>query len=181
MARKTSGTLFLRKTVETNGATYASGNIDVSAYVNPLDGDVLRVKKCWFEWASDSGGPVLAADVNSTDGTASAMAQLTTLSQDSIKQMTNSSLFAKHQITMTVDNTSGTTLIILKSEDFAMNPAEFTDGFLVASDTIQLGVNCAPSPQTFASDIECQVIIECERVKMSEKDAFALISEQSQD
>lgn len=181
MAKKTSGKLYLRKTVETNGSTFNSGNIDISAYVNPLEGEVLRVNKVWGEWASDTGGAILTADVDGTDGSASAMAQLTTVSQDSIKQMVNSSLFFKTQLYCTVDNASGTQLFTLMREDNSMNPAEFDEGFLVASDIIQVGVNCSPAPQAFVSDIEFQVLIECERVKMSEKDAFAILSAQQQD
>lgn len=181
MAKKTSGTLYLRKTVETNGSTFNSGNIDVSAYVNPLDGEVLRIKKVWGEWASDSGGAILTADVDGTDGSASAMAQLTTVSQDSIKQIVDSSLFFKTQLYCTVDNASGTQLFTLMREDNAMNPTDFEDGFLVASDIIQVGVNCSPAPQAFVSDIEFQVLIECERVKMSQSDAFAVLSAQQQD
>jgi hypothetical protein len=181
MAKKTSGKLYLRKSVETNGSTYNSGNIDISAYVNPLEGEVLRVNKVWGEWASDNGGSILTSDVDATDGTASAMAQLTTVSQDSIKVMTNSSLFFKTQLYCSVDNASGTQLFTLMREDNAMNPTNFEEGFLVASDIIQVGVNCTPAPQSFVSDIEFQVLIECERVKMSEKDAFAVLSAQQQD
>lgn len=180
MARKSSGTLYLRKVVETNGSTYNSANIDISAYVNPLDGEVLRIKQVWGEWASDSGGAILTADVG-VDASASVMAQLTTVSQTSIKQMVNSSMFYKTQLYCATDNQSGTNNFILFHEDNAMNPVDFEDGFLVASDIIQVGINCSPSPHTFAANIEFQVIIECERVKMSEKDAFAVLSAQQQD
>jgi len=179
MARKQSSTFFLRKTLDTSGATYQSSNIDISSFVNTLQGDVLRINQVWFEWTSDSGSAIQTADVDATDGTASAMAQLTTESQTSIQQLNNTSLIAKHQLYMTVDNASGTQLLTLKSEDNSMNPADFDDGFLVASDIIQLGVNCSPSPHAFANDIKACVLIECEQVKMTAKDAQAILLSQA--
>jgi hypothetical protein len=179
MAKKDSGPLYLRTVCETNGSTYNSTNLDVSAYVDPLDGKVLRIKKVWAEWCSDNGGTITAADIG-VDLTAAATAQLSTVSQDSLKPLTNSALFFKTQIYGTCDNTSGNNNITMMHEDNAMNPADFEDGFFVASDVIQLGVD-SDTPHAFANDIECQILIEAERVKMSEKDAFAVISAQQQD
>ena len=179
MARKDSGTLYLRTVCETDGSNYNSTNLDVSAYVDPLDGKVLRIKKVWAEWCSDNGGTITAADIG-VDLTSAATAQLSTISQDSLKPLTNSALFFKTQIYATTDNTSGNNNITMMHEDNSMNPADFSDGFYVASDVIQLGVD-SDSPHSFTANVECQVLIECERVKMSEKDAFAIISAQQQD
>lgn len=181
MAKKDSGPIYLRATCESGGAgTFTTTNIDVSAYVDPLDGKVLRVKQVWGEWASDNGGTIKTADVG-VDVTAAAMAQLTSVSQTSIKPMTNSSLFFKTQLYCATDNQSGTNNLILMREDNAMNPADYADGFFVASDVIQVGVHEAASPHGFAAPVEFQVLIEAERVRMSEKDAFSIISTQQQD
>jgi len=178
MARKSSSTFFLRKTLDTDGSTYQSSNIDISSFVNTLQGDVLRINQVWFEWTSTSGSAIQTEDVG-VDTSASAMAQLTTESQTSIKQLNNTSLIAKHQLYMTTDNQSGTNNLILRSEDSAMNPADFDDGFLVASDIIQLGVNCTPAPHDFDDNIKACVLIECEQVKMTAKDAQAILLSQA--
>jgi hypothetical protein len=179
MASKTGSVFYLRKGVDTDGTSFNSSNIDISAYIDTLDGKVLRVNQVWFEWTSDDGGPIECADVHAADGTCSAVAQLTTESQDGIQPLTNNSMFAKHQIYHTVDNTSGTVLMTMVHEDDSMNPADFNDGYLVANDTIQLGVSCSPSPHTYASDIRCVVLLEVEQVKMSAKDAQTILLSQS--
>ena len=178
MASKTGSVFYLRKGVDTNGTSFNSSNIDISAYIDTLDGKVLRVNQVWFEWTSNDGGPIETADAG-VDVTASAVAQLTTESQDGIQPLTNNSMFAKHQIYHATDNQSGTNNFIMIHEDDSMNPADFNDGYLVANDTIQLGVSCSPSPHTYANDIRCVVLLEVEQVKMSAKDAQTILLSQS--
>ena len=179
MARKSSSVFYLRKGVDTDGVSFNSSNIDISAYIDTLKGSVLRINQVWFEWTSDDGGPIECADVHASDGTCSAVAQLTTESQDGIQPLSNTSMIAKHQIYHTVDNTSGTLLMTMIHEDNSMNPADFNDGFLVANDTIQLGVSSSPSPHNYASDIRCVALLECEQVKMTASDAQAVLLSQS--
>ena len=62
-SRARSGTFFLRKEQDTNGTTFAEGSIDVSSFVNVLQGELLRVKQCWFSWTSDNGSSVQGADL----------------------------------------------------------------------------------------------------------------------
>lgn len=178
MARKSSSVFYLRKLVETNAGTFASADIDISAYIDTLKGNVLRVNQVWFEWTSDNGAPITVADVG-VDHTVTAAAQITTESQTGLVPLTNTSLVAKHQIYMTTEDASGTNLLTNYHEDRAMNPADFDDGFLIANDTIQLGVNDGASPHDFSSPVRCSVILECEQVKMSAKDAQAILLSQA--
>jgi len=64
-------------------------------------------------------------------------------------------------------------------EDRAMNPADFKDGFIVASDNIQFAVKSATGAAEFSANIRCCVILECEQVKMSAKDAQAILLSQA--
>ena len=178
MASKTGSVFYLRKGVDTNGTAFNSSNIDISAYIDTLNGKVLRVNQVWFEWTSDDGGPIECADVGA-DETCSAVAQLTTETQDGIQPLTNNSMFAKHQIYHTTEDVSGTNLMSMIHEDNSMNPADFNDGYLVANDTIQLGVSASPSPHTYANDIRCVVLLEVERVKMTANDAQTVLLSQS--
>jgi hypothetical protein len=178
MAKKDSSVFYLRKAVDTDGGTFASSDIDISAYIDTLKGNVLRVSKVWFEWTSDDGGPIETADVGA-DKTCSAVAQITTESQTGIQPLSNTSMVAKHQIYHTTDNTSGTNNFIMIHEDTAMNPADFDDGFLVANDTIQLGLSQSPSPHTYDNNIRCVIMLECEQVKMSASDAQAILLSQA--
>lgn len=178
MARKSSGVFYLRKYVETNAGNYASKDIDISAYIDTLKGSVLRINQVWFEWTSDDGSPIEVADVG-VDKSVNAGCQIVTESQTSLQPLSNTSLVAKHQLYLTTDNQSGTNNLILMHEDRAMNPADFDDGYLVANDTIQVGVQDSAAPHTFANPVRCAVILECEQVKMSAKDAQAILLSQS--
>jgi len=179
MARKESSVFYLRKGVDTDGTAFNSSNMDISAYIDTLQGHVLRINQVWFEWTSNDGGPIETADVSATQATASAVAQLTTESQTSIQPLSNNSMIAKHQIYHSVDDVSGTPLFVMIHEDNSMNPADFNDGFLVANDTIQLGVSCSPSPHTYTEDIRAVVVLECEQVKMTAKDAQSILLSQA--
>jgi len=179
MARKTSSVFYLRKQVETDGVGFQSADIDISAYIDTLKGHVLRINQVWFEWTSDDGSPIEVADVTATQATASAVAQLTTESQTATQPMTNTSLFAKHQIYHSVDDASGVALFSLIHEDNSMNPADYNDGFLVANDTIEFGLSMSPSPHSYANDIRCVCLLECEQVKMSASDAQAILLSQA--
>ena len=178
MARKTSSVFYLRKRVDTNDNTPATADIDISAYIDTLKGNVLRINQVWFEWTSDNGGPITVADVG-VDHSCAAAAQLCSESQTTIQPLTNTSLIAKHQIYISTSDESGTNLITMFHEDRTMNPADFEDGFLVANDTIQLLVNDLPSPGVFTSPIRCSVMLECEQVKMSAADAQAILLSQA--
>lgn len=178
MARKSSSVFYLRKYVDTNAATFSTANLDISAYIDTLKGSVLRVNQVWFEWTSDNGGPITVADVG-VDHSCAAAAQLTTESQTTIQPLTNTSVLAKHQIYISTTDESGTNRIDMFHEDRVMNPADFDDGFLVANDTIQLGVNDLPSPGVFSLPIRCSVMLECEQVKMTAADAQAILLSQA--
>tara|TARA_Y100000310_G_scaffold340091_1_gene434741 strand:+ start:99 stop:641 length:543 start_codon:yes stop_codon:yes gene_type:complete len=178
MAKKSSSVFYLRKYAETNAGTAATADIDISAYIDTLKGNVLRINQVWFEWTSDDGSPIDTADVG-VDASTSAGAQLCTESQTALQPLTNTSLVAKHQIYLSTDNQSGTNNFIMFHEDRAMNPADFDSGFLVANDTIQLLVQDSPAPHVFANPVRCSVILECEQVKMSAADAQAILLSQA--
>jgi len=178
MARKESSVFYLRKAVDTSAATHVTADIDISAYIDTLKGHVLRVNQVWFEWTSDNGGPITVADIGA-DHSVAAAAQLTTESQTTIQPLTNTSVLAKHQIYISTEDISGTNIISMFHEDRVMNPADFDDGFLVANDTIQLGVNDLASPGVFTNPVRCSVMLECEQVKMTAKDAQAILLSQA--
>ena len=97
MAKKTSSVFYLRKFAETNAGTAATANIDISAYIDTLKGNVLKINHVWFEWTSDSGSPIQVADIGD-DHCVSAGAQLCTETQTALQPLTNTSLIAKHPL-----------------------------------------------------------------------------------
>ena len=180
MARRSrvrSGTFFLRKEQDTNGTTYAEGSIDVSSFVNVLEGELLRVKQVWFSWTSDNGGPVAGTDVRASGAVqgASAVACVNTQSQTSIKGFTSNALMAKNTLYAHVDSTANIDMI---TNETSVNPVDYDDGYLVATDGIFLGINQS-AVDTWASDIRCSIMLECEIVKLSLTDAQAVLVSQT--
>ena len=172
-SRTRSGTFFLRKEQDTNGTTFAESSIDVSSFVNVLDGELIRVKQCWFSWTSDNGGAVVGADLGASKG-CSAVACVTTEQVDSIKGFTATSLLAKNTLYAHSDSNTDIDMI---SNETSVNPVDFDDGYLVATDSIHLGVN--QSADSWAANIRCSIMLECEIVKLSLTDAQAVLVSQT--
>ena len=176
MARRSkarSGTFFLRKEQDTDGTDYIEGSIDVSSFVNVLEGELLRIKQVWFSWTSDQGGPVLGADLGASKG-CSAVGCVTTETQTAVSGFTRNSLVGKNTLYAHTDSNTDIDMI---TNETSVNPVDFDDGYLVATDGIFLGVN--QSADSFASDIRCSIMLECEIVKLSLTDAQAVLVSQT--
>ena len=63
------------------------------------------------------------------------------------------------------------------TNETSVNPVDFDDGYLVATDSIHLGVN--QSADSFANNIRCSIMLECEIVKLSLTDAQAVLVSQT--
>lgn len=180
MARRSkvkSGTFFLRKEQDTNGTTFAEGSIDVSSFVNVMDGELLRIKQCWYSWTSDNGGSIAGTDVRASGAAqgASAIACVTTETQTAVSGFTRNSLVSKNQIYAHVDSTANIDMI---TNETSVNPVDFDDGYLIATDAIFLGVN-QNGVDSWANDIRCSIMLECEIVKLSLSDAQAVLVSQT--
>jgi len=171
--KRASSPFFLRKQQISNGGTFAESSIDVSSFVDVLEGEVLRVKQVWWEWTSDNSGPVLGADLGTSKG-CSADGQLTTKTTSARQNLVDSSVICKNIIYAHTD--SNTDIDMIKTQD-GMNPIDFEDGFMVATDTIYLGV--IESADTFANPVRVNVVLECEVIRMTLSDAQAVLVSQS--
>lgn len=178
MARRSrvkSGTFFLSKQVDggTAGTGFQQQEIDVSSFVNVLQGEVIRVKQAWFEWNSDQGGPILSADVGANNG-ASADAQITVESMSTRANFTNNAVMAKNTV---YTHCSGAGELDFYATEMGMNPTDYEDGFLVATDGIFIGISNSGDP--FTADIRVSMKLECEIVKLSLSDAQAVLVSQT--
>jgi hypothetical protein len=176
-SRARSGTFFLRKEQDTNGTTYAESSIDVSSFVNVLEGELLRVKQIWFSWTSDNGDSVTGTDVRASGAVqgASAIACVNTQSQTAIKGFSDNSLMGKNTLYAHVDSTANIDMI---TNETSVNPVDFDDGYLVATDGVFLGVN-QNATDSWAANIRCSIMLECEIVKLSLTDAQAVLVSQT--
>ena len=136
MAR--NDTFFLRTNLTSSTTDYVSDNIDISAYTDPARGRVLVVDRCFITFDTDGNGPIIAADVVATStGSANMGAQACSEKQTGLVEMSNNSLFAKVNFYAAVAVAGCLTMV---EEESALNPTEFTNGFIVPTDKIHCGI-----------------------------------------
>jgi len=176
MARRSrvkSGTFYLKDNVITDSGTFVDSTTDISSFVNVLDGEVLRIKQIWWEWETDAGGPVLGADLGTSKG-CSAASSVSTQQRTTIGSLQNSSIVSINTLYAHSDSNTDIDMI---TNSTSVNPADFEDGFLVATDALYLNIDM--SGDTFAGNIRANVMMECEIVKLSLSDAQAVLVSQT--
>jgi len=131
-------TFFLRTNIVSTGTGYISDDIDVSAYTDPSKGRVLVVDRGFITIDTDGNGPVQALDVvSSGTGGRSVGIQATSETQTTLVQTSDNSLFMKLNFYATVETAGMLTMV---EEQAALNPAEYTGGFIIPTDKIHVGV-----------------------------------------
>ena len=133
-------TFFLRTVLTSSGTDYVSDDIDISAYTNPAEGKVLVVDKAFMSYTTDAGGPIVPLDVAAASSTGSKQmgAQACSEKQTALVEMSDNSLFARTNLYV-ANQANG--LLTFLSETSALNPAEFTGGFIVPTDAIHVGID----------------------------------------
>ena len=172
-SRARSGTFYLRDTLSTDGAaTFVTTSTDISSFVNVLEGELLRIKKVWWQWGNDNGGPVKGADLGASKG-CSAVASLSTESRTNVGQINSSNIISENTL---YAHTDSNTLIDFITNETSANPKDLDDGYLVATDAIHLNANMGDA---FAAEVAAHVMMECEIVKLSLSDAQAVLVSQT--
>ena len=135
-------TFFLRTVVESVGTNYVSDNIDISAYTDPARGRVLVVDKGFITFSTNGGGPVLQADIDAVIGGRSMGAQACSEKQTALVDTNNNSLFMRSNLyaSNTVNDAGGVGTMGLINFTSALNPANFTGGFIIPTDAIHCGL-----------------------------------------
>ena len=173
-SRVKSGTFFLRDSLDSSGDTFASSSTDISSFVNVLNGELLRIKKIWWNWGTDGGGPIIGADLGASKG-CSAFATVSTESRTSVGSFNANDVMSENRL---YAHTDSNTMIDMITNSTSVNPADYDDGYLVATDAIHLNVD-QPTSNKFTGDIRVQVLMECEIVKLSLSDAQAVLVSQT--
>lgn len=162
MAR--SDSFFIRAAVTGNGTTYSETSVDLGAFVDALGKSILRVHNIQAR--------IVDADNLSTPSKDNtnyfAGFQLCTQSQTGLVGFTERALIAAG--TLTVGETNGAITAMTETND--LMPQDFTNGYLIAVDSIFLGVD-----QNIASDageIKAELIMECTVETLSQSAAMAL-------
>ena len=164
-----SDSFFIRATqnIEDDNDFY-EGEIDLGAYVDALGKSVLRIHNIAVAFTDSAGrSPDLKTG---GDTTTSAQFQLTTQSNADIVLGTNKSVIAQGQINaIRVPNSAGVASSV--SHDLDNLPQLWTNGYLVAVDSIYLGGSALDQ---WNEDVYVTVTMECTVETMSQASAMAL-------
>jgi len=170
MAKKTSGTMYLRKRITSNGGTFAQDSLDLSSFVDLPEGVCLRINQIWFQWSTDNFGTIEAADVAAAGPAgASIQGQITTASRTTRAGFTSNSAVALNNLYAHVDAVPSIDMI---NQDSGLNPVDFNKGFIVATDSLFFA--CQMGADTFADELNMSCLIECEMIKLNKDDAITL-------
>ena len=134
-------TFFLRKTVDTLGADFQSGDIDISSFTDPARGRVLVIDRAWITYMTNGNGPIQKADIAGAGvaATRSVGIQVTSESKSVLVDTSDNSLIMHGSMYATGDTADE---IVMYEEVSSMNPMETTNGFIVPTVKIQCGLDC---------------------------------------
>jgi len=166
MVRK-SDSFFIRQTLNLdNAGTFQQTPLDLGAYVDALGKSVLRIHNIAVTFSDSTG---TAVKVKAAEDSAAAQFQLTTQSQGDTVLSSNRSIIASGIVyavnQFTTDN------FPQLSHDMDVLPQMWTNGYLVAVDSIYLG---GEASQGWEEDVYCSITLEASVETMSEASAMAL-------
>jgi len=144
--------------------------LDLSAYVDPLSGKVLRVTQVWFSIDNGSGLPLATTFYEADDNAGVLM--LTTGTQTGIIGPQDDRVIASTQYYYQAANITGTSsppqwFSVLSVPDM---------GFYIAADSMTF---MAQSTGAFDDSVRFAIIIEAERVKLTTADVNFLLVNQT--
>jgi hypothetical protein len=157
---------FLRAQVTSNGTDFAQTTINLGSYVDVLGQAILKIHGVYP--ALRNATNQLPYVMGLTSQTASITWGLTTQTQTQVPSLTDKSVIASGGCTQTWNSD---TEMILSSLDEDVNVQEFTNGYLVATEDIYLGIDRGTGN---GNECDLDIMIECEVVKMSTSKALAL-------
>ena len=168
-----SDSFFIRQTLATtDDAAFYQEPIDLGAYVDALGKSVLRIHNVAVSFTDANGRtPDMEAGGSSGEAkNASTSFQLTTQSQIEIILASNKSVVASGLIiAANLDNSQAGPSVT--SHDLDNLPQLWTNGYLVAVDTMYLG---GSSSTNWVDDVYVTVTMECTVETMSQAAAMAL-------
>ena len=166
MAR--SDSFFIRAQLDLDAiATFGFTNIDLGSFVDALGKTVLRIHNASVQYNYGTlGVPILTGA--STEGVTNW--QLTTQNQTSVVNASNRSVISSGSLLAINDSLIGNAVTFV-SHDMDVAPQTWTNGYLIAVESIQLsGVNAA----TMAQACAVSIVLECTVETMTQAAAMAL-------
>ena len=163
---KKSDSFFIRQTLNAdNNNLYQETPLDLGAYVDALGKSVLRIHNIAVTFSDPNGK---ALEVGAT-AAAAAQFQLCTQSQTDIVFSSNRAVISSGKLYGW--NADGVASYPQVSHDTDVLPQMWTNGYLVAVDSIFLG---GQASSNWTTDVYMSITLECTVETMSEASAMAL-------
>lgn len=162
-----SDSFFIRaSTVIGNTNAFNQEEIQLGAYVSALGKSVLRIHNIAVSMTDSSGTSATLGD----DKSAAAQFQLTTQSQATTVLPSNRAVIASGMVNC-VNQEASAGIASVVSQDFDNLPQLWTNGYLVATESIYLGGQASSG---FAEAVTCSITMECTVETMTQASAMAL-------
>ena len=167
-----SDSFFIRADLNCGGSTatgfgtYFENPIDLGAYVDALGKSVLRIHNIAVAFTDANG---TSAEITGAEEVA-AQFQLLTQSQSDTVLPSNKAVIASGTVNASRTN-SGNGLAARVFDQFDNLPQLWSNGYLVAVDTIYLG---GEASEYWEGDVYCSITMECTVETMSQAAAMAL-------
>jgi hypothetical protein len=163
MARSTDS-FFIRSKVTSAGGVYAQTEIDLGAYVDALGKSVLRIHSIAVQTF-----PTVGTDWSITANTQANLSwQLTTQNQAALVDASDRSVVSTGRLD--IANDAGTAGYTFLSNDSDILPQEWTNGYLIAVESLYLGADA--DAQIATGDVV--IVMECTVETLSQQAAMAL-------
>jgi len=167
MARKDS--FFIRHSLLVdNAGSFVQDPVDLGAFVDALSGSILRVHNLAVSFTDSDGN---AAQIIAASDSAAVQFQLTTQTQTDTVLASDKSVIATGIVYG--QNSFSTDEFPLLSHDMDVLPQLWTNGYLVAVETIYLGGE-ASSGWVAAEDMTISIVMECTVEKATRESGIAL-------
>ena len=164
-----SDSFFIRHSIEPdNTGAFVQDSIDLGAYVDALGKSVLRIHNIAVTFSDSAGN---AAQITAASDSAAIQLQVTTQSQSDTVTAANRAVVATGIVYG--QNSFGASEFPLLSHDMDNLPQLWTNGFLIAVDTLYLGGEASTGWEA-ADNMTISIVMECTVETMSTAAAMAL-------
>ncbi len=160
-------TFLLRHDVTTDDTTQVQDTLDVSAFVDVPEGQVLLIKRAWINYCNSSDGHGVVGSASAANTAPCISACSTTRVFDTMQPSSEPSMISKGYLHWANDGSQDLTFY---KETKQLEPGQYEDGFYCAGTSITCTVD---SSSTLASEVTVSFIFECQQIKMTKDEALA--------
>jgi len=169
-----SDQFYIRAKVTTSGTDFQQAEIDLGSFVNlgVSSSTLLKIHRVDVQYMDNDNNMIPIFYDGAISGNQTKW-QLTTQSQAAIVDMTDKSICASGSLYSHVNvGTSGVNSQVALSETVDLNPSEFSEGYLIATDSLFLGADNYAAWDT--GDIDVCILLHCSLVKATQANSVAL-------